>query len=319
MQPKKTSGQDPFVFTYCEDLRDVPQEALALEEKLHGTFAIDKQSDSGHIYYGLEGCGILRVSPDLTTQDIIKLPAEFDSVNFHSTQIGDFDGKRRLFLSANNNEMVVIATLDGEIDFTLPRPEFDEYRDAETLYKPTDTVLEGDKLFVTDGYGANYITDLNLSTRQWGGIFGGKTQDPEEHGRFGTAHGMNATPLGGHLAIADRAHSRFEIYTFDGSFTASHALPLGSRPCGIDFFTRGDQSYAVVGSLDDPEEGRPAPIYILDGTTYQVLSTIRPKEDLGIERADHIHNTIWYEHDGQGFLICQSWKPGYYFVLAAIQ
>ena len=26
-----------------------------------------------------------------------------------------------------------------------------------------------------------------------------------------------------------------------------------------------------MASLDDPKEGRPAPIYILDGTTYEVL------------------------------------------------
>jgi hypothetical protein len=28
-----------------------------------------------------------------------------------------------------------------------------------------------------------------------------------------------------------------------------------------------------------------------------------------------MHNVIWYERDGQLFLICQSWNPGYYFVL----
>ena len=318
MQSKKTSGQGPFVFTYCEDLRSLPQKALGFEEGLHGGFAVDKRPDYGHIYYGMLGCGLLRVSPDLTTQELIELPLKLESVNFHSTKIGDFDGKRRLFLAANNDEMVVIVTLEGEIDFILPKPEFDEYREAENAYKPTDTVLEGDRLFVADGYGANYITNTDLPTRQWSGIFGGKTQNPEEHGKFGTAHGMNRTPLGSHLAIADRLHSRFEIYTFEGSFTASHSLPPGSRPCGIDYFKRGDRWYAVVGSLDDPEKGRPAPIYILDGTTYQVVSTIRPKEELGIERADHIHNAVWYEYDGQGFLVCQSWNPGYYFVLEGV-
>ena len=72
----------------------------------------------------------------------------------------------------------------------------------------------------------------------------------------------------------------------------------------------------MVGSLDDPQEGRPAPIYVLDGHTYDVASTIRPKEDLGVELADHIHNAVWYERDGQVYLICQAWNPGHYFVLA---
>ena len=71
MQSKKTSGQGPFVFTYCEDLHSLPQKALGFEEGLHGGFAVDKRPDYGHIYYGMAGCGLLRVSPDLTTQTII--------------------------------------------------------------------------------------------------------------------------------------------------------------------------------------------------------------------------------------------------------
>ena len=35
-----------------------------------------------------------------------------------------------------------------------------------------------------------------------------------------------------------------------------------------------------------------------------------------MELADHIHNTVWYEHDGRLYLICQAWSPGHYFVLA---
>ena len=74
-----------------------------------------------------------------------------------------------------------------------------------------------------------------------------------------------------------------------------------------------------VGSLDDPNEEKPAPIYILDGKSYEVLSTIRPKEDLGIELADHIHNTVWYKYRNKLYLICQAWNPGYYFVLELVE
>ena len=72
-----------------------------------------------------------------------------------------------------------------------------------------------------------------------------------------------------------------------------------------------------MGSLDDPdkEKGRPAPIYILDGNSYELLSTVRPKEELGIELADHIHNVVWHRHNGRLFLVCQAWNPGFYFVL----
>ena len=62
-------------------------------------------------------------------------------------------------------------------------------------------------------------------------------------------------------------------------------------------------------------QGRPAPIYILDGSTFEVLSTIRPKEDLGLEPVQHLHNVVWHVEGGQLYLVCQAWNPGYYFVL----
>lgn len=315
MPPKKQSGQAPFVFSHREELRDLPQAALALEKGLHGGFAVDKRSGYGQIYYGMAGCGLLRVSADLTMQEIIDLPENLKPVNFHSTKLGEFDGKTRLFLPANNEAMVVVMSLEGEVDFVLPKPEFDEYMKEGTPYKPTDTLVQGNQLFIADGYGANYITSVDLATRQWRGIFGGKTENSEEHGKFGTAHGINRSPVANQIVIADRPYSRFELTTEDGGFTASYLLPSGSRPCGIDYQQRDNRWYAVVGSLDDPQKGRPAPIYILDATTYEVISTIRPKEELGIELADHIHNVVWHEHNGQLFLVCQSWNPGFYFVL----
>jgi 4-diphosphocytidyl-2-C-methyl-D-erythritol kinase len=90
---------------------------------------------------------------------------------------------------------------------------------------------------------------------------------------------------------------------------------VGERLAPVDLPGRW---FAVVGSLIDPEEARPAPIYIIDASTYQVVSVIRPKEDLGVELADHIHNVVWHTHNGQVFLVCQSWNPGYYFVLEQV-
>jgi hypothetical protein len=311
----KKSGQAPFVFTFCEDLHAVPQKALDLEIKLHGGFAVDRRPGHGHAYYGMPGHGLIKISPDLTGQETIELPGELKPLNFHSTKLGTFDGEPRLFLPANEDALVAVLTLDGELEYVFRSPEFDEYRREGVAFRPTDTALVGNQLFVADGYGANYISCADLSERKWTAIFGGKTDDPEELGKFGTAHGLNRVPDADLLAIADRPHSRFELASYQGKVSMSHALPRGSKPCGIDYAHHGGKWHAVVGSLDDPLEGRPAPIYILDAETYEVLSTVRPKEDLGIERADHIHNAVWYEYGGDTYLLCQSWNPGYYFVL----
>jgi hypothetical protein len=311
------SGQAPFAFTYRDDLRRLPQAALAQESRLHGGFGVDRRAGYGHLYYGMVECGMLRISPDLTAQEIIELPPELHNVNFHSTKIAEYEGKPRLFLPANNDAFVAIVTLEGDVEMTLTRPEFAEYQATETLFKPTDTVLVGDQLVVADGYGANYIAHADLATQQWVSHFGGKSDDPNHHGRFGTAHGINLTPHHHHLAIADRPHSRIALTTPAGEWVGAHPLPAGSRPCGIDYVELNQQWFSVVGSLDDPEKGRPAPIYILN-SDYQVISTIRPKEDLGIEQADHIHNVIWHQHNGSLFLVVQSWNPGRFYVLEQV-
>lgn len=311
----KTSGQDPFVFSLCEDLYTVPAAARACEVNLHGGFAVDP--DSAYIYYGMPGCGLMRIAPNLRSQEIIELPSDLKPVNFHSTTMMMFDGKRRLVLPANDEAKVVVVGLDGNVDFVLERPEFDEYRDAATPFKPTDTAYSQTHgtLYVADGYGANYIATADPRSRTWRSISGGKTDDPTARGLFGTAHGLNHHANGMHLAIADRPHARFQHFSYGGEFRSEHGMPPGSKPCGIDFLRSADRSYALVGSLDDPQEGRAAPIYVLDAITYEVLSTVRPKEDLGVEQADHIHNAIWYRHRGHVYLICQAWNPGHYFVL----
>lgn len=313
-----TAGESaPLRFIHRPELRGLPDAALAHEIHLHGGFAVDKRDGFGQLYYGMPGTGIMRVAPDLSGQDIIELPDRLRPMNFHSTRLADFDGETRLVMPANNDAMVAVLTLDGDVDFVLSRPEFDEYADTDTAFKPTDTALLGDSLYVADGYGANYIVSADPASRKWTGIFGGKTLDGHEHGRFGTAHGLQRTVSGELLSVADRLHSRIELYTFGGAYRSTVALPAGSRPCGIDLVEYEGRSYAVVGTLDDPEvdKGRSAPLYVLDGETYEVLATIRPKDDLGVETANRLHNVVWHQHDGRLFLVGQSFKPGCFFVL----
>ena len=104
----------------------------------------------GGIYYGMPGCGVIRISEDLKTQEIIELPNGLNSVNFHGTKICTFDNKRRLVLPANNEEKVVVLSLDGRVDFILSRPEFEEYKDQSVPFKPTDTAVVDSNVYVAD-------------------------------------------------------------------------------------------------------------------------------------------------------------------------
>ena len=310
-----SSGQSPFRFVHRADLRNLPGEAAAHEVNLHGGFAVDPRPGQGQIYYGMPGCGIMRVEADLSHQEIIALPDVLKPLNFHSTKIGEFDGALRLFLPANSDEKVAVLNLDGSVEFVLSRPELEEYAAAETPYRPTDTALVGDQLYVADGYGANYISVNDLPTRAWTGVFGGKTEDAHEHGKFATAHGLNLHPTHHHLTIADRPSSRIQAHDLDGRFVASYGVPTGAWPCGIDYVEYKGRLLAVIGCLRDPVADRPAPIYILDGESFELLSTIRPKEELGVDLAQHLHNVVFHVHNGTLYLICQAWNPGCYFVL----
>ncbi len=315
----KRSGDAPFAFVHREELHVLPGPALDKEVNLHGGFATDPRPDFGHLYYGMPECGIIRIDPDMRRQELIPLPDKLRPMNFHSTKIGQIGGVWRLFLPANNDALVAALTLDGKLDFLLPRPEFEQYQAKEVSFAPTDIVLVENRLFVADGYGANFILSADVARRAWTGIFGGKTEDPQADGKFTTAHGITVHPEHHHhLIIADRPNARLQEHGVAGDFIDSHPLPPGSWPCGIDYLLWEGRWLGVIGSLVDPVKDRPAPIYIVDVATDQVLSTIRPKEDLGIEPAQHLHNVIWHIDHSQIFLVCQSWNPGHYFVLEQV-
>lgn len=316
----RTSGSEPFAFAYRDDLRNMPASAIDCEMNLHGTFDTDHRPDMGHIYYGMPGCGILRIDPDLKQQELIQLPDNLKPMNFHSTKIGEFEGKHRLFLSANDDEMVAVISLDGALDFVLPRPEFEQYQAEDVPYRPTDTVLIDNDLYIADGYGSNYITSADVTTQAWKNIFGGKTDSATVNDKFATAHGITTHHHHHHhLMISDRANARIQEHGLDSTYHGTHHLPDGSFPCGINTIQYEGRWLTVIGSLRDPIQDRPAPIYIVDADTYEVLSTVRPKEDLGLDLVQHLHNVIWHVQDGNLFLICQAWNPGFYFVLERVR
>jgi hypothetical protein len=316
MSTAKTSGIAPFEFVYRDDLHLLPVTTRDQEINLHGGFATDPRDGFGQLYFGMPGSGILRIDPDLKHQELIQLPEKLQPMNFHSSKIGTIGGNWRLFLPANNDALVAVIDLQGKLDFTLSCPEFEQYQAGEVAFAPTDTVLVNELLFVADGYGANYISVADVIQQKWKSIFGGKTENPLENGKFSTAHGMAIHHHhADHLVIADRPNARLQEHALSGDFIASHSLPAGAWPCGIDTIHWEGRWLAVIGSLFDPVKDRPAPIYILDADTFQVLTEIRPKEELGIQAAQHIHNVVWHIHAGVLYLVCQSWNPGYYFVL----
>ena len=239
---KKTSGQEPFRFSLCDDLYTLPERANPQEVDLHGGFA-DDTDKSGYIYYGMPGCGIMRITADLSSQEIIELPSDLAPINFHSTKIIEFDGKRRLVLPANGDAMVVVVGLDGNVDFKLSRPEFEEYRDEQIDFKPTDTAFANGTLYVSDGYGNSRVHKYDTNgkyIKSWG-------QSGSLEGQFSLPHNiaMNGTDK---VTVADRENFRLQTFTTDGEFVKQIHL---HRPMALTD-GKGDDKNLYVAEAGPP-------------------------------------------------------------------
>ena len=90
-------------------------------------------------------------------------------------------------------------------------------------------------------------------------------------------------------------------------------MPIGSLPCDIYYM---DQ-YAVVGSLNGPDRGKGAPIYLLEND--QLVSTVIAKEDLGLVNFDHIHNAVIKQMNGKMYIIAQAWNPGDFAIFEQVK
>src|SRR4029450_3457879 len=66
-------------------------------------------------------------------------------------------------------------------------------------------------------------------------------------------------------------------------------LPKGSTLCDVDVW--GD--YVLAPCLDGTDQS-PGPIYVVNLKKRAIVSTIRPKIDLGLNDALHIHDATWY-------------------------
>ena len=104
--------------------------------------------------------------------------------------------------------------------------------------------------------------------------------------------------------VADRSNSEIDRYTKNGVYLSTLKMPLGSLPCDIYYL----DNYAVVGALDGSDRSKGAPIFILESD--KLVSTLMPKEDLGLKNFTHIHNAVLRKMNNKLYVIAQAWNPG---------
>lgn len=161
----------------------------------------------------------------------------------HGLSIHDENGTESLFICDHDRHQVIKTDLAGRVLMILHYPkETGAYASAEQ-YLPTETAIAGNgDIYVTDGYGLQYVIQYNgkgVYVRHWGG-----RGDAEE--RFDCVHGIaiDERKEGEKtLLITSRNHNCFKRFTMDGRYIETIPLP-GSFVCRP--VIKGDHLYAAV-------------------------------------------------------------------------
>jgi hypothetical protein len=317
-------GKMRFRVLYTSD--QLPPEAKNVLKGAHGGFAVDLRPGKGETYFSLKGAGIIQISSDMKTVRMLDTAPEMKSTNLHNTGIWyAADGSPFLMFPGNEAGAVFTTTIDGKLVHTLKAPEggtdvghpvATDYFQGRGNFIPTDVEQLDGMMYMTTGYSnldfvlSARILSSNPMKIAWHDLaFGGRGSGP---GQFGTGHGITAPPGTKRLDIADRPNSEIDRFTRYGQYLSTLRLPSGSFPCDIYYL----DNYAVVGSLHGPDRSKGAPIYILEND--RLISTIMPKEDLGLKNFQHIHNAILRRHDNKLYVIAQAWNPGDFAILEQV-
>jgi hypothetical protein len=148
----------------------------------------------------------------------------------HGLTLSNENGEEFLFITDIDRHQVIKTTLRGEVVMTLDYPKEISAYTAADQFLPTQTAVgpTGD-LYVTDGYGLQYViqyTSRGEYIRHWGGR-------GDENGQFDCVHGIaldTRKPENPTLLLTSRNHNVLKRFTLDGQYVSTIPLP-GSFVC----------------------------------------------------------------------------------------
>lgn len=322
--PVSGQGKMKFKVLYRSDI--LPPEAQQVLKGAHGGFTVDLRKGKGETYFALKGAGIIQISADLKSARMIDTPEEMKNTNLHNTTIWHApDGKSHLLFPGNEANKVFVTELDGKLDAVLPapgpgvdlgNPVPNDYFKSNGKFVPTDIEQLDGKLYITTGYSPlDYVLTARILKTSplelaWNNLsFGGRGNGP---GQFNTGHGITVPPKLKRLDIADRANGEIDRFSPDGKYLSTIEMPKDSFPCDTYYLGK----YTAVASLNNPDKTKGAAIYILEND--KVISTILPKEELGLTNFMHVHNAVLRQIGNKYYLIAQAWNPGDFAILEQV-
>jgi hypothetical protein len=323
---KGVTGQGALKFRVLLTAANLPEAARKVLASAHGGFAVDRRPGTGDTYFALPGAGILRLGADMGQVALVATAPEMKDTNLHNTKIWyGPEGTAFLSFPANDLGRVFTTSLTGDLLHTLPRPSDSDAFGLSSVrdyflgggaFVPTDVEFLDGLMYVTTGYSSldtvltARVTSYSPFAAAWFDLaFGGKGSAP---GQFGTGHGITVPAGTRRIDVADRANSEIDRFTRHGQYLSTLKMPAGSLPCDIDYVGR----YAVVAALDGPDRSKGAPIYLFEDD--HLVSTLFPKDDLGLENFKHVHNAVLRQVGGKLYVIAQAWNPGDFAVLEQV-
>lgn len=297
------SGQGFWKFTAARDLVPVPA-AVPSVIQAHGTIIVDKTADV--VYWGLQGVGWIGFSNKLTASWIVAGNPAFTNGNLHGADILPRSRKTPLIAAADNMSGKIYLTDTGFQNVeTLDRPTFGTYATNNT-FKPTDVAFtDAKELWVVDGYGQQRFIPADVNPFRW----------REEHYGRGkafsmTLHGVTYDKAQDDLLFSARPEGQLRrVDRTPRRALEILGLPDGTLLCDLDIW--GD--YALAACLNGANKS-PGPLYIINLKKRAIVSTIKPKEELGYADAQHMHDAAWYVtgtgRDREVYILFTNWNPG---------
>ncbi len=299
----KVSGQGFWKFVAARDRMPVPPEVPSVVQA-HGTVIVDKERDV--VYWGLESVGWIGFSNKLQNSWIVAGNPAFTNGNLHGADLLPRRRNTPLVAAADNKsgQVYLTDTAFQNVE-TLVKPTFGSYT-TNKGFAPTDVAFaSSEELWVVDGYAQQRFMAADVQPFRWQGEHygGGK--------RFSmTLHGVTYDKANDDLLFSARPEGQMKrVKRKSRLLTEISGLPAGTWLCDVDVW--GD--YALAACLNGPDKS-PGPLYIINLKKRAIVSTVKPKEELGYTDAQHLHDAAWYitgrGREQEVYILFTNWNPG---------
>jgi hypothetical protein len=297
------SGQGFWKFVAVTNAVPIPEEALTNVVRAHSTLIVDAERDI--VYWALKRTGWIGFSNKLQSSWVVDADTNFHRFNIHGADILPRKGQLPL-VGAADNEAYKVYLMDTTFQNpkTLLVSKSGPYATNET-FRPTDVAfIDEDRLFITDGYARNFFMPARTKPFVYENkFFGGRKMSQ-------TAHGITYDSKKKSLLVSARPEGQVQRWSVaKEEYLEIDGLPTGTLLCDVDLW--GD--YALAACLEGPNK-TPGPLMVLNLKKKTIVSVIKPKEELGYEFAQHMHDAAWYlPRNGQRtevYIIFTAWNPG---------